>query len=511
MPAAYRHACALLTVVLLVPFIQADASGGQRSTLSSRLQPIYQPRCTSPAHPAGVALQQAPPEWQVSPFPASFWLVKTIKTGGTTIASVLRQICGQYGVVPVNKRRINPLEQMPDAKAATALHGLVQGANNATDASEFAIITHLNFSHAKLAAFQSALGGRKPLLFTAVRHPLPRTYSHFIQAKCANAAAILGGKIIECDTNTTFMAKLLERDSIRNRWSFVKVPSRHNLMFNYIRGDATTAEAALEPYDFVFVSERMDEGEDSTQLHSRRSHTTVTQLAGRPGWTASIEARCRYFTACNPCITHRRHSSSTVVEHQAYVYWRTQSCSPCADMCTIVTTPPPSLPPGLVLFMLLYGLKLQDIAYLPSKVRTGKYKPSEQMPAALNEYVLSANSKDLQLWQHANKLLDARRAKLEQQCGTGVIADAIAAFKALQAEVAVHCSDFKAWYADHDLPARQYTYVNDEGWGWRCVRHVAQLHMEGYAGTGVGVGGADTALGSVVGSSKSEQAVTLIT
>jgi hypothetical protein len=206
----------------------------------------------------------------VSPFPASFWLVKTIKTGGTTIASVLRQLCGQYGVVPVNKRRINPLEQMPDAQAAAALHGLVQGARNATDASEFAIITHLNFSHAKLAAFQSALDGRRPLLFTAVRHPLSRTYSHFIQAKCANAAAILGGKIIECDTNTTFMAKLLELDNVRNRWSFVKVPSRHNLVFNYIRGNATTAEAALKPYDFVFVSERMDEGDPSTQQH--RTH-----------------------------------------------------------------------------------------------------------------------------------------------------------------------------------------------------------------------------------------------
>jgi hypothetical protein len=162
--------------------------------------------------------------------------------------------------------------------------------------------------------------------------------------------------------------------------------------------------------------------------------------------------------------------------------------------------------------MLQYGLKLQDIAYLPSKVRTGKYKPSAQMPAALNDYVLAANQQDLELWQHANQLMDERRAKLDKQCGPGVVADALAAFRALQAEVALRCSDFKRWYADHDLPAEQYTYVNDEGWGWRCVRHVAQLYIEGYAGAGVGVRGAaaaDAAVGSSGGNS--DQAVSLIT
>jgi hypothetical protein len=131
----------------------------------------------------------------------------------------------------VNKRSINPMERLADAEAAAALQSLVLSAKNATDALEFSIITHLNFSDAKLAAFQAALDGRRPLVFTSVRHPVDRTYSHFIQAKCANAAAILGGKIIECDRNETYMNKLLELDSIRNRWSFVRVPSRHNLLY----------------------------------------------------------------------------------------------------------------------------------------------------------------------------------------------------------------------------------------------------------------------------------------
>lgn len=214
----------------------------------------------------------------VSPFPSSFWLVKTIKTGSTTIASVLRQICAHYGVVPVSKRGINPIERLADVHAAAALRQLVLHARNATDASEFSIITHLNYSDAKLDAFQAALDGRRPLLFTSVRHPLQRTYSHFIQAKCANAAAVLGGKIIECDRNATYMHKLLELDSIRNRWSYVRVPSRHNLVFNYVRGNTTTAEAALAQYDFVFVAERMDEGQQPQQhMHDSPGSHTPTQ------------------------------------------------------------------------------------------------------------------------------------------------------------------------------------------------------------------------------------------
>jgi hypothetical protein len=186
--------------------------------------------------PAAAAAQSPPPQQQqqrcrltehdstdvvLAPpaFPASFWLVKTIKTGGTTLAGVLRHVAAHYGVVPLNKRRVGPLEALPDAAAAAGLRALLREARNATDARDFALIMHLNFSDAKLAAWRHALAegtvpGRgplqqqeQPLLLTAVRHPLARTYSHFIQAKCANAAAALGGKIIQCDTNATFMAK----------------------------------------------------------------------------------------------------------------------------------------------------------------------------------------------------------------------------------------------------------------------------------------------------------------
>lgn len=255
--ALQRHPClaacwVCVVVVSLSTIIinEAAAASGDLSTPSGQPQQLT---CASEQHP-------------VTPFPTSFWLVKTIKTGGTTLAGVLRHICGHYGVVPVNKRRINPLERLSDEAAAAGLQQLVQGAKNMTDASEFAIITHINFSDAKLAAFQSVVGGRRPLLFTSVRNPLTRTYSHYIQAKCAAAAAMLGGKIIQCDTNTTYMDKLLSLDNIRNRWNFVHDTSRHNLMYKYVKGNATSPEAALAKYDFVFVSERMDEGEGEGPL-----------------------------------------------------------------------------------------------------------------------------------------------------------------------------------------------------------------------------------------------------
>lgn len=156
--------------------------------------------------------------------------------------------------------------------------------------------------------------------------------------------------------------------------------------------------------------------------------------------------------------------------------------SVCADSSTAQhQLPLLSAVAALVLFMLDYGLKLYDIAYLPSKVRTGKYKPSQDMPPELNEYVLSTNHMDLQLWQEANRLLDQRRARVEQQCGAHLLQHALESFAALQAEVARHCTDFEAWYASNNLPS-QYTFVNDEGWGWRCVHHVAVRHVEGLVG-----------------------------
>lgn len=183
----------LLSLLIIISISNNSVASALGTTTPPHPQPAtqqpQQPRCPDPTATTTATTTttstsgNGAPARPRFPFPASFWLVKTIKTGGTTLASVLRHVCAHYGVVPVRKRHVNPIEQMQDAQAAAALGALVSAARNATDSAHFAIITHLNFSDAKLAAFQRALpdDGGRPLLFTAVRHPLARTYSHFIQ------------------------------------------------------------------------------------------------------------------------------------------------------------------------------------------------------------------------------------------------------------------------------------------------------------------------------------------
>lgn len=139
---------------------------------------------------------------------------------------------------------------------------------------------------------------------------------------------------------------------------------------------------------------------------------------------------------------------------------------------------------GLVVFMLEYGLTYEDIAYLPSKVRTGKYKTAKDMPADLNDYILSANQDDYALWQLANKRLDQKKAQLQDECGADIVAAALHTFGELLEEVAAGCSDYIEWYKSHGY-SEPYTYsgnpgLGDEsGLGFRCVRHVARRFMAG--------------------------------
>lgn len=134
--------------------------------------------------------------------------------------------------------------------------------------------------------------------------------------------------------------------------------------------------------------------------------------------------------------------------------------------------------------MLEYGLTYEDIAYLPSKIRTGKYKTTKDMPKDLNDYILSANQKDFELWQLANKRLDQKKTQLQEECGADIVAAALQKFDQLLHEVAAECSDYVEWYKSHGYSA-PYTYsgtpgLGDEsGLGFRCVRHVARRFMAG--------------------------------
>jgi hypothetical protein len=137
--------------------------------------------------------------------------------------------------------------------------------------------------------------------------------------------------------------------------------------------------------------------------------------------------------------------------------------------------------------MLLHGLRFEDIAYLSSKNRTGKYAGPAQMPAELNAFVAQRSDRDLLLWQVANARLDERRRELQQQCdGHDVVGTTLAQFERLLSRVRQECADAQAWHAAHGLSGHPLVYRGDTGLGYRCVRHVARRFHEEWSGGGGG-------------------------
>lgn len=116
--------------------------------------------------------------------------------------------------------------------------------------------------------------------------------------------------------------------------------------------------------------------------------------------------------------------------------------------------------------MLLYGLSFEDIAYLPSKNKTGSYKTAADMPQDMNSYIEQNHQLDILLWQLANKRLDAAISSLQSKCGVGHFQQHLKAFKALQRFIRETCSDYKGWHEKHGIPG-PYAYVADNGVGYR--------------------------------------------
>lgn len=120
---------------------------------------------------------------------------------------------------------------------------------------------------------------------------------------------------------------------------------------------------------------------------------------------------------------------------------------------------------ALVAFMMLYGLSHEDIAYLRSKDKTGLYKSAKEMPEDLNSYIETHNPKDIELWNLANARLNDTIQQLQPEC----FQQQLRTFAAIQAAVKRECADFRQWYADHGLSNTTYSYVSDNGWGFRCA------------------------------------------
>eukprot|EP00775_Hariotina_reticulata_P005494 gene5494-5729_t len=86
-----------------------------------------------------------------SPFPVSFWLVKTFKTGSSTLAGVFRSISSHYGIVPISEQATRP-ESMTNV---TVLAEAMKAAKEVSYADNMiSIVTHLPYTEPIFEAFR---------------------------------------------------------------------------------------------------------------------------------------------------------------------------------------------------------------------------------------------------------------------------------------------------------------------------------------------------------------------
>jgi hypothetical protein len=126
---------------------------------------------------------------------------------------------------------------------------------------------------------------------------------------------------------------------------------------------------------------------------------------------------------------------------------------------------------SVIAFMLQYGLKWEDVAVLAVKKRTGRFK-SYAGARDLNNYILSKNKEELELWHLANLELDRKMQALQRRCGE-MLRAALCTIGQLEAAVMRECSDPQAWYGRHNFTA-PYARYEDQGVAPRCTEHVAR-------------------------------------
>lgn len=160
-------------------------------------------------------------------FPKSFWFVKVPKVGGSTLAGIFRQIASHYGV-----NMINPFPGEFQLNVSRITEVLSVFAT--LDYAYFGIANHIPY-----AAWKHHSSGIDFLRFTAVRNPFDRSLSdyYFFCTRMHN--------IQECGDDWDGMLDHL-------------LSTGTNSMCNYALGGNFTTHAAAE-YDFIFVTDRMDE------------------------------------------------------------------------------------------------------------------------------------------------------------------------------------------------------------------------------------------------------------
>lgn len=212
-------------------------------------------------------------EFPSTPFPVSLWYVKAPKSGSSTLTAVFNHICTRYGIVWVKeyvmatimaKSYVSPT--VWNDTSLVLLSEAVQKLQATVDNHYLAVTSHMPYSDGAASTFNYA-----PLwLFTSVRHPLPRFYSHYVQDLLISTARSMGwDEQVEDLTlhpdNFDFNAKLLEQvmqtDTTDRRWQYAREAEdvSRNFLFKYLKGSASTAEEVVNKYKFLFVVERMDE------------------------------------------------------------------------------------------------------------------------------------------------------------------------------------------------------------------------------------------------------------
>lgn len=262
--------------------------------------PTHQQWCPNPSTPFPMT----------TPFPVNFWYVKTYKTGSTTLSSVFNSICQHYGVVWLKWDEMKVVFQLSDKGTKptpyqVGMKNAIDKVFNSSDFNYVAITSHIPYSEQAAELIQQPL-----MRFTSVRHPVARVHSHFIQTLCFWTAVRMGWKPFAplntsgppgpsaCDSgdDSTYMQLATANDTVEHRYDFAKKHFQQNLMYWYIRGDARTVEDAADQYDFIFVSERMNEGESAqaVQANTAAAAPKAAAASGNGSVEAAVSRTCQH-------------------------------------------------------------------------------------------------------------------------------------------------------------------------------------------------------------------------
>jgi hypothetical protein len=133
---------------------------------------------------------------------------------------------------------------------------------------------------------------------------------------------------------------------------------------------------------------------------------------------------------------------------------------------------------SLVAFAILYNLEFRDIAHASAKVRTGKYVGANEQSEEINNLIRSKTRKDLELWNHANTILDLQIAEIGSKCGgQAYFKRMVKFFERIQDAVNEQCDEYEMWYEKFGFNTT-LSYWQDNGISPRCRDHVVKTMMK---------------------------------